>query len=82
MTPISKLGLDRLGGCAAVKWVRAIVLMNIQYIEELETLSDSELLPVRGIARQSLHLIGEPIAQYRTTPRRYQRSRWRRRLRD
>jgi len=41
MTPISKFGLDRLGGYAAAKWVRAIVLMNIQYIEELETLSDS-----------------------------------------
>jgi hypothetical protein len=66
MTPISELGLDRLGGYAAANWVRAIVWINIQYIEDLETLSDSELLRVRGIGPKSLHFIRERIAQYRS----------------
>ena len=66
MTPIGELGLDKQGGYAAANWVRAIAWMNIRYIEDLEKMSDSELLRVRGIGRQSVHFIRERIAQHRS----------------
>jgi len=65
MTPIRKLGLDKQSGYAAANWVRAIARMNIQYVEDLEKLSDHELLRVRGIGRQSIHFIRERIAEHR-----------------
>ena len=65
MTPISELGLDKQGGYAAANWVRAIARMNIRYVEDLEKLSDHELLRVRGMGRQSIHFIRERIAQHR-----------------